>query len=153
MDAATFGRELIDNGYIRKNDGTPYKNAKAAEKTYFDVLSKSTGATPDQARARLKGRVRSMEDANRLVSAPPQTPQFDPNSPSMSFISRVPYSPAVSPTGKTRGSASKSPAASASSWGFAQGSPSVSQSNDLFDEPLASSTSIARAVDDDADDD
>ena len=29
----------------------------------------------------------------------------------------------------------------------------MSQSNDLFDEPLASSTSIARAVDDDADDD
>ena len=161
MDAADFGRELIEKEYVRKANGTPYKNARAAEKRYFDVLSETTNATPDQARAKLQGRVQSMEDATRLVMAPPRSPQVDPNSPSLPWLTRVLYSPAVSRSnsrGMARSSASKSNSpsgkeGSASSWGYAQASPSVSESNDLFDEQLASSTSIARAADDDADDD
>ena len=83
---------------------------------------------------------------------------MDLNSPSHPWLSRTPYSPASrsNSRGGTRASESNSPTGkegSASSWGYRQPSPGVSASvsNKLFDEPLASSTSIARAVDDDND--
>ena len=136
MDAAAFGRELIENGYVQKSNGSPYKNARAAENRYFDEIAKTANTSPDQARTKLQGRIRSIENAVRLVRDTSRPPPSASNSPSAPWVSRVPYSPAVS-RGKARGSASTSPVGSASGWGYRQPSPRVSESvlndNDLFD--------------------
>ena len=73
MDAASYGNELIKREFVRKPDGSPYVNPKATEKRYFTLLSKTTNATPDQARAKLQGRVRSMEDATWIMMSEPRS--------------------------------------------------------------------------------